>query len=207
MFDAGLLNDDDPNFDSIHFERSAQRAVIDLQRIVGTIAHHYLLPRAHPTVNFTLSWRALLELEEQAFSDLGFQSRHDQAIVAGLLRLSESRLPGSNIDDAVDWRRDDESLPAVYRIVRAIIEEKSHERRLQRRQFPKRAQRREARCVARVEPVCDHAPECWTIARYTVLGHDKYLLWDPGGKARGTFGGIGPAKSAVRRLAREPQRD
>jgi hypothetical protein len=122
MFDAALLHDDDPNFDSVHFERSAQRAVIDLQRIVGTIAHRYLLPRTHPTVNFTLSWRALMELEEQAFSDLGFQSRHDQVIVDGLLRLSESGLPGSNIDDAVDWRRDDESLPAVYRIVRTIIE-------------------------------------------------------------------------------------
>jgi hypothetical protein len=46
-------------------------------------------------------------------------------------------------------------------------------------------------------------PNGWTIARYTVLGQDKYLQWDPGGTARGTSGGIGPAKSAVKRLARE----
>jgi hypothetical protein len=35
------------------------------------------------------------------------------------------------------------------------------------------------------------------------LGQDKYPVWDLGGKARGTFGSIGPAKSTVRRLARK----
>jgi Protein of unknown function (DUF2471) len=127
MFDPALFNEDDPDFDSVQFERSAQRAITDLQRIVGTLAHRCLVShrRARSAANCALSWRALLEIEEQAFSDLGFQSRHDKAIVDGLLRLRDSRLPGPNIDEAVDWRRDDEQLPAVYVIVRALVEAQS----------------------------------------------------------------------------------
>jgi hypothetical protein len=124
MFDAALFNEDDPQFDSIQFERSAQRVITDLQRIIDTLAHRCLVShrRAQSAENCVLSWRALLEIEEQAFSDLGFQSRHDKAIVDGLLRLRDSRLPGANVDEAVDWRRDDEQLPAVYVIVRALVE-------------------------------------------------------------------------------------
>ena len=124
MFDPALLNEDDPDFDPVQLEREVQHAVTDLQRIVGTLAHRYLAMhrRTRPAVQPPVSWRALLEIEEQAFSDLGFQSRHDKAIVDGFLRLRDSRLPGPNIDDTVDWRRDDEQLPAVYVIVRALMD-------------------------------------------------------------------------------------
>jgi Protein of unknown function (DUF2471) len=98
-----LLNEDDPD-NSGHFERSVQRAITDLQRIVATLAHRFLQPRrsTHPATQCTLSWRALLEIEEQAFSDLGLQARHDQAIIDGFLRLSDRRLPGAGIDETVD---------------------------------------------------------------------------------------------------------
>jgi hypothetical protein len=122
MLDAALLENDDREFDPVQFERSVQRATADLQRIVATLAQRHLIQRPRAQPNSALSWRWLLEMEEQAFSDLGFHARHDRAIIAAFLRLSDSRLPGSNIDEAVDWRRDDEHLPAVYLIVRALVE-------------------------------------------------------------------------------------
>jgi hypothetical protein len=124
MFDASLLDNDDTDLDRIQTERSAQRAVADLERIVGVLVQRWLgaRRRTHPAMKSVLSWRALLEIEEQAFSDLGFQSRHDKTIIDGFLRLSDSRLHGANIDEAVDWRRDDERLPAVYLIMRAMLE-------------------------------------------------------------------------------------
>jgi Protein of unknown function (DUF2471) len=70
----------------------------------------------------TLTWRWLIELEEQAFSDLGFQSRHDKAVIGAFLRLRDSRLFGANVDETVDWRRDDDDLPAVYLILRAFLD-------------------------------------------------------------------------------------
>jgi Protein of unknown function (DUF2471) len=123
ILDPALRENDDPGPDPIQLDRAVQRAAADLQRIVGTLVHYYTGQhrRARPAMR-VMSWRALLEIEEQAFSDLGFQSRHDQAIIDGFLRLSDSRLPGPNIDEAVDWRRDDEHLPAVYILVRALVE-------------------------------------------------------------------------------------
>jgi hypothetical protein len=129
MFDAALLENDDRELDPVQFERSVQRATVDLQRILATLAQRHLgkRRRAQPIANPALSWRWLLEIEEQAFSDLGFHARHDKPIIAAFLRLSDSRLPGSNIDAAVDWRRDDEHLPAVYQIVRALVEAEAGE--------------------------------------------------------------------------------
>jgi Protein of unknown function (DUF2471) len=123
ILDPASRENDDPGSDPIRLDRAVQRAAADLQRIVGTLVHYDTGQhrRARPATRM-MCWPPLLELEEQSFSDLGSQSRHDKAIVDGLLRLRNSRLPGANIDEAVDWRRDDEQLPAVYVIVRALVE-------------------------------------------------------------------------------------
>jgi hypothetical protein len=119
MIDAALLENEDSELDRAQFDRAIQRAANDLQRIIDTLAQRYLPRRSSPS---TLTWRWLIELEEQAFSDLGFQSRHDKAIIGAFLRLRDSRLFGANIDETVDWRRDDDDLPAVYLILRAILD-------------------------------------------------------------------------------------
>ena len=90
MLNADLLGNDEPDFDPIQFERAAQRSVADLQRIVGALVQRYVgqSRRGQPIANHALSWRALLEFEEQAFADLGFQARHDKAIIDAFFRLS-----------------------------------------------------------------------------------------------------------------------
>jgi Protein of unknown function (DUF2471) len=94
---------------------------------VGALANRYwqIHRRARSGGPRSMSWSALIEIEEQAFFDLGFQSRHDPAIVDAFLRLKDSRLAGPNLDEPADWRRDDEQLPAVYVIVRALMEAKA----------------------------------------------------------------------------------
>jgi Protein of unknown function (DUF2471) len=101
MIDAALLENEDSELDLAQFDRAIQRAANDLQRIIGTLVQRYLPRRSQQPS--TLTWRWLIELEEQAFSDLGFQSRHDKAIIGAFLRLRDSRLFGANIDETVDW--------------------------------------------------------------------------------------------------------
>lgn len=124
MFDASLLENDEPEFDPVALERAAQRAVLDLQRIVALLAQRYLGlrrgARANPTPVPT--WRMLLDIDEQAFADLGFQGRHPVAIREAFVRLADSRLPGADPDAPVDWQHDEDPLPAVYAIVRALVQ-------------------------------------------------------------------------------------
>jgi hypothetical protein len=119
MLDTVMLENEGAELDRAQFERAIQRAANDLQRIIDILGQRYLPLRSPPS---TLTWRWLIELEEQAFSDLGFQSRHDKAIIGEFLRLRDSRLFGANIDETVDWRRDDNDLPAVYVILRAMLD-------------------------------------------------------------------------------------
>jgi hypothetical protein len=118
-----LESDDDPEFDSVALERAAQRAALDLQRIIALLAQRYLgLHRAMPGRQVPApTWRLLLDIEEQAFADLGFQGRHPAAVRDGFARLADSRLAGPDLDAPVDWQRDDELLPAVYAIVRGLV--------------------------------------------------------------------------------------
>jgi hypothetical protein len=124
VFDAPdfpLLQNADIDFVSL--ERSAQRAALDLQRIVALLAQRHLrLGRRMPGQRIpTLSWRLLADIEEQAFADLGFQGRHPAAVRWSFARLADSRFAGPDLDAPVDWQRDDDPLPAVYAIVRGLI--------------------------------------------------------------------------------------
>lgn len=80
-------------------------------------------PEAMPS----LTWRTLLVIDEQAFGDLGFQSHHYPAVRAAFIRLGDSRLPGEDLDAFVDWQRDDDDLPGVYLIVRALLQSEAAE--------------------------------------------------------------------------------
>jgi hypothetical protein len=41
----------------------------------------------------------------------------------GFARLADSRLAGPDLNALVDWQRDDDPLPAVYAIVRGLVQE------------------------------------------------------------------------------------
>lgn len=75
----------------------------------------------------TLSWQALLDVEELAFSNAGFLNRNDPTVIDAFIRLRDSRLLSADVDEPVDWRRDDDDLPAVYLIVRAMLEAEAAE--------------------------------------------------------------------------------
>ncbi|OJA64489.1 hypothetical protein BGV68_01385 [Burkholderia ubonensis] len=111
--------------DPVALGRAVQRAALDLQRIVVLLAQRYLGlrrgvvgHRAPPP-----TWRLLLDIEEQAFADLGFQGRHPAAVRDGFARLADSRLAGPDLDAPADWQRDDDPLPAVYAIVRRLVQD------------------------------------------------------------------------------------
>ncbi|KVV25446.1 hypothetical protein WK79_10940 [Burkholderia ubonensis] len=101
-------------------EHAKQRALLDLRRIVRDVADRYLKPLPTVHARCAMSWRALGEIEEQAFSDLGFQSRHDPSVIDAFMRLKGGQIAGPNIDEPVDWQLSGPYLPAVYSTVRAI---------------------------------------------------------------------------------------
>ncbi|CAB3774277.1 DUF2471 family protein [Paraburkholderia humisilvae] len=121
-----LEGDDDPGVDPVALERTAQRAATDLQRVVARIARPYLRLLHQGKLGHWVpapTWRLLVDIEEQAFADPGFQGRHAAAIRNGFARLADSRLTGPDLDARVDWQHDDDPLPAVYAIMRALVHE------------------------------------------------------------------------------------
>ena len=126
MFQASAFDPEQPGFNPVHFERAAQRAVVDLQRVAGGRAA--ARRRTHPAAVRTMSWQALLNVEELAFSNAGFLSRNDPAVVDAFIRLRDSRLVAADVEEPVDWRRDDDDLPAIYLIVKAMLEAEEEER-------------------------------------------------------------------------------
>ncbi|MDN7683001.1 DUF2471 family protein [Burkholderia cenocepacia] len=107
----------DPEFDPIRYGYALELATDDLRRTATSLAARYIgAGLAH-----ALSWPLLLEIEEQAFSDLAFQSRNDPAIVDALPRIGPVTLPGVDFSGLIDWSRTDPSLPIVYRCVRDLL--------------------------------------------------------------------------------------
>jgi hypothetical protein len=117
---------DDQETDHVALERAVQRAAVDLQRVVALIAQPYLRLLSQRKLGHWApapTWRLLVDIEEQAFEDLGFQGRHAVAVRNGFARLADNRLTGSDLDAYVDWQRDADPLPAVYAIMRALVHE------------------------------------------------------------------------------------
>ncbi len=106
------------------FERASQRAALALQQVVVSAARRCLGARlgGRGGPGEPPSWRELVEIEERAFSTSSFVSQHPPEVLAAFARLSESRLPESQLDDPADWHRDDDDMPAVVLIVRGLYE-------------------------------------------------------------------------------------
>jgi hypothetical protein len=68
------------------------------------------------------TWRTLQTIDELVFENPGFRARHKEHIREMFVRFGDSRLSGADLDEPVDWRRDDDSLPVVYLTVRALIQ-------------------------------------------------------------------------------------
>ncbi|MBN3808529.1 DUF2471 family protein [Paraburkholderia sp. Ac-20347] len=109
--------------DPVALERAAQRAALDLQRIIVLLLQRNVSARRSAPWRPApaLTWRTLLDIEEQAFADLGFQGRHPAAVRASFSRLADTRITGGELDAQVDWQRDEEPLPAVYAIARGFV--------------------------------------------------------------------------------------
>lgn len=122
MYETSIQDGNESQLDAVAFERSVQRATLDLQRIVVQLAKHHAALRdksRESCIPFTL--RALLDIDEQAFADLGFQGRHPVDVRGGFARLAGSRVVDADHDLSVDWQRDEDPTPAVYAIVRALV--------------------------------------------------------------------------------------
>ncbi|MDF0506352.1 DUF2471 family protein [Burkholderia cenocepacia] len=100
--------------DSVLFERALERATEDLRRIVMSITERHFNSGLVPSI----TWPALLEIEEEAFSDLAFQSRNEAAVVAVLPRIGPTTLPGIDLNGLIDWRLSARWLPIAYECVR-----------------------------------------------------------------------------------------
>jgi len=104
----------DPEVDPELFDRAFERATEDLRRIVMSIAERFF----NTGSTLAATWTALLEIEEEAFSDLGFQSRNDGAVVAALPRIGPTTLPGVDLTGLIDWHLFTGPLPIVYQCIR-----------------------------------------------------------------------------------------
>ncbi|WP_321882679.1 DUF2471 family protein [Burkholderia cepacia] len=107
----------DPEFDPIRYGYALELATEDLRRTATSLAARYISAGlAH-----ALSWPLLLEIEEQAFSDLAFQSRNDPSIVDTIPRIGPATMPGVDFSGLIDWSQSDPSLPIVYQCVRELL--------------------------------------------------------------------------------------
>lgn len=106
------------------FERALRSASLDLQQIIATVAGRYLDSgrRRYSSGARLPSWRTLQTIDEQVFENRGFQARHSEAVRSTFIRFEDSRLCGMDPDEPVDWRRDDDDLPVVYLLVRALVQ-------------------------------------------------------------------------------------
>lgn len=125
MYETSIQDDNESPFDAVTFERAVQRASLDLQRIVVQLAkrHPALRNDKRRGLHVPLTWRALFDIDEQAFADLGFQGRHPATVREGFVRLAGSRVVDADHDMPVDWQRDEDPVPAVYAIVRALVQD------------------------------------------------------------------------------------
>jgi len=104
----------DPAIDPVLFEHAVARATDDLRRIVMSLAERYL----NSGLTLGPTWPVLLEIEEQAFSDLAFQSRNEAMVVAALPRIGPTTLPGVDLNGFIDWRLSGAPLPIAYECIR-----------------------------------------------------------------------------------------
>jgi hypothetical protein len=124
MINDSILDMDVHDINPVALERALRSASLDLQRIIATIAGRYLDSGRHRYSSGARlpTWRTLLTIDEQIFGNRGFRARHNETVRSTFVRFGDSRLSGMDLDEPVDWRRDDDNLPAVYLFVRALVQ-------------------------------------------------------------------------------------
>ena len=127
MTNATAFDEDVQNIDPIALERALRSASLDLQQVIVTVARRHLSSgrRAYPIGGRLPTWRTLQTIDEQVFENPGFRTRNKEHVRQMFVRFGDSRLSGADLDEPVDWRRDDDSLPVVYLTVRALIQAES----------------------------------------------------------------------------------
>ncbi|REE20163.1 uncharacterized protein DUF2471 [Paraburkholderia sp. BL27I4N3] len=125
-----MVNDAAPDmevhdFNPAALERALRSASLDLQQIIATVAGRHLDTgrRRYSNSARLPTWRTLLVIDEQVFENRGFVTRHNEIVRSTFVRFEDSRLSGMDLDEPVDWRRDDDNLPAVYLLVRALVQD------------------------------------------------------------------------------------
>lgn len=124
MINATAFDADVRDIDPIALERALRSASLDLQQVIVTVARRYLDSgrRAYPVGGRVPTWRTLQTIDEQVFENPGFRARHKEHVREMFVRFGDSRLSGADLDEPVDWRRDDDDLPVVYLTVRALLQ-------------------------------------------------------------------------------------
>ncbi|MFM0152623.1 DUF2471 domain-containing protein [Paraburkholderia sediminicola] len=124
MTNNSALDMDVHDINPVSLERALRSASLDLQQIIATVAGRYLANgrRRYSSSAQLPTWRTLLTIDEQVFENRGFLAKHDETVRSTFVRFEESRLSGMDLDEPVDWRRDDDNLPAVYLLVRALVQ-------------------------------------------------------------------------------------
>ncbi|MFM0381893.1 DUF2471 domain-containing protein [Paraburkholderia dipogonis] len=124
MTNDSALDRDVHDINPVALERALRSASLDLQQIIATVAGRYLDNgrRRYSSGARLPTWRTLLTIDEQVFENRGFRARHNETVRSTFVRFEDSRLSGMDLDDPVDWRRDDDNLPAVYLLVRALVQ-------------------------------------------------------------------------------------
>ncbi|MFK4444118.1 hypothetical protein ABH944_004725 [Caballeronia udeis] len=124
MINDSALDSDVHDINPVALERALRSASLDLQQIIASVAGRYLDNGRHRYSSGVRlpTWRTLLTIDDQVFENRGFRARHDETVRSTFVRFSDSRLCAMDLDEPVDWRRDDDNLPAVYLLVRALVQ-------------------------------------------------------------------------------------
>jgi hypothetical protein len=124
MINDAALDMDVHDINPVGLERALRSASLDLQQMIATVAGRYVDNgrRRYSSGARSPTWRTLLTIDEQVFENRGFLARHTETVRATFVRFGDSRLSGMDLDEPVDWRRDDDDLPVVYLLVRALVQ-------------------------------------------------------------------------------------
>ena len=124
MINATALETESGNVNQVALERELRAASLDLQQVIVTVAKRHIGGgrRAYPSGSGSPTWRTLQTIDEQVFENPGFRARNKETIRMMFARFDDSRLCSGDLDEPVDWRRDDDDLPAVYLIVRELVQ-------------------------------------------------------------------------------------
>ena len=124
MINDAALAMDVHDINPVGLERALRSASLDLQQIIATVAGRYVDNgrRRYSSGARSPTWRTLLTIDEQVFENRGFRAKHNETVRSTFVRFGDSRLSGMDLDEPVDWRRDDDNLPAVYLLVRALVQ-------------------------------------------------------------------------------------